>query len=140
MPALTLTDVILVASGEPADLSPGQLRRIRDAVTDAKVLLVAPALPIAGERWIVDLDARAEQARSRLQRWFGALTDHASAIEAEIGDPDPRAAVADARRLMPVAQIVDAPARDRERSAEPGRLMRLAERYGLMPAPPVVGR
>ena len=142
MPALTPTEVILVTSGEPADLSPGQLRRIRDAVTDAKVLLVAPALPIAGERWIVDLDARAEQARSRLQRWFGALTDHASVIEAEIGDPDPRAAVGDARRLMPAAQIVDAPARDRdrERSAEPGRLMRLAERYGLMPAPPLVGR
>ena len=102
------------ARGEPADHSPEQLRRIRDTVTDAKVLLVAPALPIPGERWIVDLDARAEQARSQLQRWFGALTDHAAVIEAEIGDADPRAAVADARRLLPAAQIADAPAAEHE--------------------------
>ena len=139
MPASTPTDVILVARGEPADQSPEQLRRIRDAVTDANVLLVAPALPVPGERWIVDLDARESQASSRVERWFGALADHASLIEAEIGDADPRAAVADALRLLPAAQIVDAPAAERERTAEPGRLMRLAERYGLMPAPPAVG-
>jgi hypothetical protein len=60
-------------------------------------------------------------------------------IEAEIGDADLRAAVADARRLLPSAQIVDAPAAERERTAEPGHLMRLADRYGLMPASPAVG-
>ena len=139
MPASTPTDVILVACGEPADESPEQLRRIRDAVTDGKVLLVAPALPIPRERWIVDLDARDSRARSRVERWLGALADHASLIEAEIGDADPRAAVADARRLLPAAQIVDAPAAERARTAEQGRLMRLAERYGLVPAPPAVG-
>jgi hypothetical protein len=139
MTAPIATDVILVARGEPADQSAEQLRRIRDAVTDANVLLVAPALPVPGERWIVDLDARESRARTRVERWFAALADDASLIESEIGDADPRAAVADARRLLPAAQIVDAPAAERERTAEPGRLMRLAERYGLMPAPPVVG-
>ena len=73
MPAPTPTDVILVARGEPADQSPEHLGRIREAVTDASVLLVAPALPVLGERWIIDLDARASQARSRLSagspRW-----------------------------------------------------------------------
>jgi hypothetical protein len=138
MPASTPNNVILVARGEPADQSPEQLRRIRDAVTDANVLLVAPALPVPGERWIVDLDARESQARSRVECWFGALADHASLIEAaEIGDANPRAAVADAQRLLPAAQIVDAP--EREGDAEPGRLMRLVERYGLVPAPPAVG-
>jgi hypothetical protein len=121
MTAPTPTEVILVARGEPADQSPEQLRRIRDAVTEANVLLVAPALPVPGERW------------------FAALADRASVIEAEIGDADLRAAVADARRLLPSAQIVDAPAAERERTAEPGHLMRLADRYGLMPASPAVG-
>jgi hypothetical protein len=139
MTAPTPTEVILVARGEPADQSPEQLRRIRDAVTEANVLLVAPALPVPGERWIVDLDARESQARSRAERWFAALADRASVIEAEIGDADLRAAVADARRLLPSAQIVDAPAAERERTAEPRHLMRLADRYGLMPASPAVG-
>lgn len=128
------TPVILVARGEPADQPAEQLRRIRDAVTDSNVLLVAPALPVPGERWIVDLDARESQARSRLQRWIGALVDHAAAIETEIGDADPRAAVADARRELPAARVVDASTAERKRTAEPG-LLRRAERYGLMRAP-----
>jgi hypothetical protein len=115
----TPTEVILVARGEPAQQSREQLRWIRDAVTDANVLLVAPALPVPGERWIVDLDARESQARLRVERWLAALADRASVIEAEIGDADPRAAVADARRLLPSAQIVDAPA-ERERTVEAG--------------------
>ena len=139
MPASTPTDVILVARGEPADQSPEQLRRIRDAVTDATVLLVAPALPVPGERWIVDLDARESQARSRLERWFGALADHASAIEAEVGDADPRAAAGDARRELPPRRS----STHRRRSGahrRAGPLMRLVERYGLMPVPVAAGR
>jgi hypothetical protein len=66
MTAPTPTEVILVARGEPADQSPEQLRRIRDAVTEANVLLVAPALPVPGERWIVDLEpASRRRARER---------------------------------------------------------------------------
>ena len=138
--APTPTDVILVARGEPADQSPEHLGRIREAVTDAKVLLVAPALPVAGERWIIDLDARAAQARSRLQHWFAALADHVSAVDAEAGDADPRMAARDARRERPTAQLIDAPGAEAERTVTPGRLMRLIERYGLMPAPVAAGR
>jgi hypothetical protein len=140
MPAPTPNHVILVARGEPTDQSPERLRQIRDAVTDAHVLLVAPTLAIPGERWIIDLDARASQARSRLQRWIMALADHASAIEAELGDPDPRMAAIDARRAFPAAHVIDAAAAELERSPAPGLLTRLAERYGLMPAPVVAGR
>jgi hypothetical protein len=139
MHAPSPTHVILVALGEPADRHPEQLRRIREAVTDANVLLVTPALPVPGERWIVDLDARESQARARLQRWIGALAGRPSAIEAQVGDADPRTAVADARRELPAARVVDAPAIERDRTAEPGRAMRLAERYGLMPAPVAAG-
>ena len=140
MSAPTPTDVILVARGEPADQSPEQLGRIREAVSDATVLLVAPALPVAGERWIIDLDARASQARSPLQRWIAALADHAAAVEAEVGDADPRMAARDARRELPTAQIIDAPGAEPERPATPGRLMQLVERYGLMPAPVAAAR
>jgi hypothetical protein len=140
MPAPTPNHVILVARGEPTDQSPERLGQICDAVSDANVLLVAPTLPIPGERWIVDLDARASQARSRLQRWIVALADQASAIEAELGDADPRMAAIDAHREFPAAQIIDVPAAEPKRTAAPGLLMRLAERYGLMPDPVAAGR
>ena len=140
MSARTPAEVILVAHGEPADQSPEHLGRIRDAVTGAKVLLVAPARPVAGERWIIDLDARASQARSRLQLWIAALAGHASAISAQVGDADPRMAASDARRELPTAQILDAPGAEPTRPAGPGRPMRLAGRAGLMPVPAAAGR
>jgi hypothetical protein len=140
MPAAIPPHVILVAEGEPADQPLERLRRIRDSVTDANVLLVAPVLPIPGERWIVDLDARASQARSRVQRWIVALADHASAVEAEVGDADPRMALSDARREFPDAQIISAPAVEPQRTAGPGQLLRLVECYGLMPVPVAFGR
>jgi hypothetical protein len=71
--------VILVAGGESADQSPEQLRRIRDAVTDA-------------------------------------------------------------RRELPTAQIIDAPAAEPHGTAASGLLMRLAERYARMPGPVAAGR
>ena len=140
MSAPSPTDVILIVCGEPADQSPEHLARIHDTVTDAKVELVAPALAIPGERWIVDLDARASHARSRLQRWSAMLAHHAVAIASEVGDPDPCTAAGDARRELPTAQIIHAPAGVAEGSATPDRLMRLIERYGRMPVPVVTGR
>lgn len=139
MPAPKSTDVILVARGEPIDQPPERLRRLRTTVTNANVLLVAPALALPGEGWIVDLAARASRARTRLQRWIDALADDASAIQVEIGDADPRCALADARREHPRARVIDAPPAETERASEPGRLMRLAERYGLVPAAAGVG-
>jgi hypothetical protein len=133
-------DSILIVCGEPADQSPEHLARILDTVTDAKVVLVAPALPVTGERWIVDLAARASRARSRLQRWSAVLADHAVAIASEVGDADPRAVAGDARRELPTAQVIYAPAAVAEGTATPDRLMLLIERYGRMPVPVVTGR
>jgi hypothetical protein len=111
------TSVIVVARDEPDE----QLSQLRELVAGANVLLVAPALPVPGERWIIDLDARAAQARSRLQQWTVALAGHAATIEGEVGDADPRLAVADARRALPAARVVDAAASRRERPAPRGR-------------------
>jgi hypothetical protein len=134
------TDIILIASGEPAEQSPEHLARIHDAATDARVVLVAPALPVPGERWIADRDARASQARGRVQRWSAVLAGPAVALAAEVGDADPRLAAADARRELPAAQIIDAPAPAPRKPAAPGRLMRLIERYGRVPVPLLTGR
>ena len=137
---MLIPHVILIAGDDPGAQSPERLHEIRAAVTDANVLLVAPALPVSGERWIIDLDARASQARSRLQRWAAALADDASAVEATVGDADPRQAAVDARREFPAARIVDAPAEEPERFTAPRRLMRLIGRYGFVPAPVAAGR
>jgi hypothetical protein len=62
----------------------------------AEVLVVAPALPIPGERWTVDLDARKAQARANLRSWTDALADQAECVHGEVGDESPRLAVSDA--------------------------------------------
>ena len=140
MPVPAPSDVILIVCGEPADQSPEHLARIHDAVTAAKVVLVSPALPLPGERWIADRDARAAQARSRLERWSAVLARHAVAIAAEVGDADPRLAAGDARRERPAAQIIDAPAAVRGERPAPGRPVQLGERYGRLPATLATGR
>jgi len=140
MPVPTPADVVLIVCGDPADQSSEHLARIHAAATDAKVVLVAPALPVPGERWIADRDARASEAHGRLQRWSAVLAAPASAIAAEIGDADPRLAAADARRELPAAQVIDAPAAEPRERVAPGRSAQLAGRYGRVPAPLVTGR
>jgi hypothetical protein len=128
------TRVRLVTRGGPADLPPEQLRRIRETVTDANVRLVAPALAVPGGRWTIDLDARESQARRGCSGGAARWLTMPRPSRRRSGMPIPRPAVADARRELPAARVVDASAAERKRTAEPG-LLRLAERYGLMPAP-----
>lgn len=101
--------VLVVIEGEPRDHH-DQLRGIVDAVEEADVLLVAPTLPVPGESWIVDLDAREAQARSRLGRWSSVLAEHARSVETEIGDPSPRLAIADSRDDFPADTVITTPA------------------------------
>jgi hypothetical protein len=53
----------------------------------AEVLVVAPALPIPGERWIIDLDARRARARANLTSWTDALGDEAASVQGESAHP-----------------------------------------------------
>jgi hypothetical protein len=127
--------VLVVVHGEPSD-GDDQLRRFVDAVEEADVLLVAPTVPVPGERWIVDVDAREARARSRLERWTGVLADHARRVGTEIGDPSSRLAIADALHDFPADTVITTPGTAPRAPAEPGPVMRLAERYGLMPSAP----
>jgi hypothetical protein len=74
----------------------------------AEVLVVAPARPVAGERWIIDLDARRARARANLASWVDALVDEAASVRGEIGDASPRLAVADALAAFPADEYLDA--------------------------------
>ena len=102
----------------------------------ADVLLVAPALPVAGERWIIDLDARRAGARANLASWVAALVDDASSVQGEIGDESPRLAVADALEGFAADEYLDArrPA-DRPPPPRPP-LERLRELFAPAPEAP----
>ena len=116
----------------------GDARRARagsvstDAVADGHVLVVAPAGPVAGERWIVDLSARRAQAEDRLRGWATMLARHASELELEVGDENPRLALSDARGAFPADAVIGVCAARRAR----GPLQRAAG----SPARPVRAR
>jgi hypothetical protein len=74
----------------------------------AEVLAVAPAVPVPGERWIIDLDARQARARAHLASWVEALADTAASIRGEIGAESPSLAVADALAAFPADEYLDA--------------------------------
>jgi hypothetical protein len=100
----------------------------------ADVLLVAPALPVAGERWIIDLDARRARARANLASWVDALVDEAASVRGEIGDASPRLAVADALDGFGAGEYLDA-RRPAHRPPPPRpALERLRELFAPAPA------
>ena len=74
----------------------------------AHVLVVAPTLPVAGERWIIDLDAREAQARANVGSWIDALADRAESVRGEIGNESPRRAAADAVDGFAADEYLDA--------------------------------
>jgi hypothetical protein len=74
----------------------------------AEVLVIAPALPVPGERWIIDLDARQAQARAHLASWVEALADTAASVRGEVGAESPSLAVADALAAFAADEYLDA--------------------------------
>jgi len=87
--------LVLVSHPFPGHDQPAA-RRILAAVQNAEVLVVAPTLPIRGERWLIDLNARERQASANLQSWTDALADPVESVHGEIGDESPGNAVTDA--------------------------------------------
>ncbi len=98
--------VVVVVDGDFPGAGHPEARRVIDAVSGGHTLLVAPAGPVPGERWVVDLSARAEQARRRLDGWSSALTPHALTVDVEIGDASPILAAADARHAFSADTVV----------------------------------
>lgn len=97
-------------------------------VAGADVLVVVPAGPVPGERWIADRTARDRQARRRIAEWTAALAPHARRVAGEVGDPSRRLAEADARAAFaPHAVIVRGPGEPVRRT----RALRLQPAYAL---------
>jgi hypothetical protein len=125
---------LLVLVGDPY---PGHRHdradRILARAKGADVLVVAPTLPVPGERWVIDLDARQAQARANLDSWIDALADHAEQIRGELGDERPGLAVADALDWFAADEYLDALGREAISPAKRAPLERLRD---LSPPPP----
>jgi hypothetical protein len=65
-------------------------------------LVVAPATPPADTRWIIDDDDAEREARARAETVAGTLRAGGLDTRTEIGDADPRLALADALARHPV--------------------------------------
>ena len=120
--------IIVLADRDVTTLDTEQLERLNNAVADGHVLIVAPAGPVAAERWIVDLTARRQRAEDRLNDWATMLTRQARQLEIEVGDESARLALADARRafrpevVIALAPLAEPSARSRSlHSRLPGR-------------------
>ena len=92
--------IIVLADRDVTALDAHQLEALKNAVADAHVMVVAPARPVAGERWIVDLTARRARAEERLNGWATMLERQVLELELEVGDQSPRRALSDARRAF----------------------------------------
>lgn len=127
--------IVLVERGCTGSHDPA-LRDVARVAGGRRVHLVAPAGPVAGERWLVDVGARERDAQARLDGWAAALAPHAASIDGEIGDENPRLAVADARRalgadarLVSISAPAASPAPPAPAATRPGRFAwRLASR------------
>jgi hypothetical protein len=91
------------------------------SVSGDDVWVVAPAGPVAGERWIVDVRAREVNARRRLEAWMSVLATRAWRVGGEIGDANVRLAVGDARAVFDADLVIH---------VRPGEAARPAGRAG----------
>jgi hypothetical protein len=119
--------VLIVADDDPEHAAPG----LAATVTQDDVFVVAPAGPVAGERWVVDLGEREASARRRLEAWVSSLTPWAWRVTGEIGDADTRLAVGDARAVFDADDVIYV-----ARLREPARRARRAgaARWSSVPA------
>jgi hypothetical protein len=98
--------VVVVGDGDFPGAEHPEARRVIDAVSGARALVVAPAGPVAGERWVVDLSARAEQARRRLDDWWSALAPHVCTVDVAVGDASATLAAADAQHAFRADTVI----------------------------------
>lgn len=126
----TQTPVIVLVERDCAGSHDPALRGIADVASRSRVHLVVPARPVAGERWLIDVAAREQDAHERLESWTTALAALAIRVDGQIGDANQRLAVADARRelghelvLLTVSDSTHSPAVAAARPARPTRRM-----------------
>ena len=75
-------------------------------VSDAEVLVVAPALNSWLRHWLSDEDAARRRAEERVVAWLDRLERSGVHAQGRVGDPDPLQAIADALTTFPANEIV----------------------------------
>lgn len=110
MPATATPEarVLLVVDAPFRADDPDHLRAL-DAVAGREAHVLTAARAIDGERWIIDLTARAEAASERLDTWRDPVSRRARSTTLGIGDANVTAAISDARRALGDVEIVRTP-------------------------------
>jgi hypothetical protein len=91
---------ILILAGHPDASTTAQLLEQTHGYQHA--LVVAPTIPPAGARWIIDDDEAEREARARAETVAEVLRAGGLDTRTEIGDADPQLALADALAQHPV--------------------------------------
>ena len=100
-------------------------------VTNANVLVVAPALNSRLHRWLSDEDDARRQAAERLSAWIERLQLTVASVQGTVGDADPLQAIADALATFAADEIVIARESDRPTQLADELVSRVSRRFGL---------
>lgn len=100
-------------------------------VSDAEVLVVAPALNSWLRHWLSDEDAARRRAEERVVAWLDRLERSGVHAHGRVGDPDPLQAIADALTTFPANEIVIAGQSERSTRLVDELVSRARNRFGL---------
>jgi nucleotide-binding universal stress UspA family protein len=100
-------------------------------VSDAEVLVVAPALNSWLRHWLSDEDAARRRAEERVVVWLDHLERSGVHAQGRVGDPDPLQAIADALPTFPADEIVIAGQSERSTRLADELVSRARNRFGL---------
>ena len=100
-------------------------------VTNANVLVVAPALNSRLHRWLSDEDDARRQAAERLSTWIERLQLTVASVQGTVGDADPLQAIADALPTFPADEIVIAGQSGGSKGLADELVSRARRRFGL---------
>jgi hypothetical protein len=134
--------VLIIANEAPAD--PAELPEgLRKEILEAdEVRVVAPILTTRLQSWASDIDAAAVEADVRMNAIVGSISEGGQAgARGDIGDEDPRQAVADALAQFPAdALIVSVHPPDVANCRERRLTEEALERFGLPVTEVVIDR
>jgi hypothetical protein len=100
-------------------------------LSNAEVLVVAPALNSWLRRWVSDEDAARSRAEERVAAWLDRFERSGVHAHGRVGDVDPLQAIADALPTFPADEIVIAGKSERSTRLADELVARARRRFGL---------
>jgi nucleotide-binding universal stress UspA family protein len=102
-----------------------------EALPDADVLVVAPAVNSWLRHWLSDEDAARRRAEELVAGYVDRLERYGLHAEGRVGDADPMQAIADALPTFPADEILVAARSERSIRLADGLVSRAHDRFGL---------